>query len=175
VRKHPEIFAVITIWFVMRQQIIFILFVFSVALGIFIIFFLYLQQKAIDVGGCKKSCDELSTDHSKVLFYGTDDEDHLITYSKKSGTSVMKCYRDCGVTAVYPGNKGCPNYCFSYFGQGNCWEGECVCNDGWTGPDCNTIQCPNSCSNHGVCLNATNTCLCDEGFFSNDCSAPIGT
>ena len=51
----------------------------------------------------------------------------------------------------------------------------------WEANDVGVIQppkaignalCPNECSDHGRCVNAT--CVCDEGYLSTDCSIKKG-
>ncbi len=39
------------------------------------------------------------------------------------------------------------------------------------------VSCPNPCSSHGYCasLHGRETCICDDGFALDDCSAEIGT
>ena len=36
----------------------------------------------------------------------------------------------------YAGKCGCPNHCMIQTGQGQCIDGSCECNSGWTGVDC---------------------------------------
>ena len=73
--------------------------------------------------------------------------------------------------------------------------GKCACYDGFDGPACNHMSCPNNCNGHGRCLslhaaakdfdgyylNHTTTydlwdshmirgCVCDPGFSGYDCS-----
>ena len=66
--------------------------------------------------------------------------------------------------------KKCPSNCSE---KGICKDGKCVCNSGFKGDDCSTINpstCPNDCSGHGECDNSTATCKCDDGYEGDDCS-----
>jgi hypothetical protein len=64
-------------------------------------------------------------------------------------------------------NKKCPP-------NGTCDNstGNCVCNDGFTGEDCSTIdKCKNKkCPPNGTCDNSTGNCVCNDGFTGEDCS-----
>ncbi|XP_053329724.1 tenascin isoform X2 [Spea bombifrons] len=44
----------------------------------------------------------------------------------------------------------------------------CVCEPGWTGPNCTEAECPGNCNNRGLCVNGK--CICDQGFIGDDCS-----
>ena len=48
--------------------------------------------------------------------------------------------------------------------------GECLCIDGWSGPDC-AVPCPSGCSGHGFCHAGTLGCKCLSGFRGGDCAA----
>ncbi|EAL63998.1 hypothetical protein DDB_G0286881 [Dictyostelium discoideum AX4] len=50
--------------------------------------------------------------------------------------------------------------------------GKCECKDGWEGDNCNTKQpnCPNNCSESGICDRSTLKCLCDSDRLFEDCS-----
>nr|XP_033772062.1 tenascin-N isoform X2 [Geotrypetes seraphini] len=43
----------------------------------------------------------------------------------------------------------------------------CNCDEGWTGRDCSSYGCPNSCSNRGQCVDGV--CICDEPYAGEDC------
>ena len=80
-------------------------------------------------------------------------------------------------------------------GRGICHEGECVCDNGFTGIACERTQCKNDCSHNGQCVSMQHLadktrnhdsqqysynqiwdadkifgCLCDEGYDGYDCS-----
>ncbi|KAL0233162.1 hypothetical protein GEMRC1_011907 [Eukaryota sp. GEM-RC1] len=60
----------------------------------------------------------------------------------------------------------CPLNCSS---RGDCTDGFCDCESGWTGSGCELSRCHDSCSNHGDCINGE--CDCHPGFgLAFDCS-----
>ena len=62
-------------------------------------------------------------------------------------------------------------------GHGNCFEGECGCDEGWFGYKCmqNLLDtshddgCPNRCSHKGLCGKG-GACICKPGWGGQDCS-----
>jgi hypothetical protein len=84
----------------------------------------------------------------------------------------------------------CPNACS---GHGHCKSTtplDCICDNGWQGPDCRERVCPTwipwggtptandevhtwenraECANMGQCNRATGRCKCEEGFAGNAC------
>ncbi|MBN3295248.1 TENA protein, partial [Amia calva] len=64
--------------------------------------------------------------------------------------------------------RSCPANCNN---RGQCVNGKCVCDTGFTGMDCSTRSCRSDCSNHGHCLSGR--CVCESGFTGNDCSLPL--
>lgn len=59
-------------------------------------------------------------------------------------------------------------------GHGRCVEGQCVCQDGWSGPGCANLTCQAECGKHRICTE--NGCVCDAGWMGLNCSqeCPIG-
>jgi hypothetical protein len=56
--------------------------------------------------------------------------------------------------------------------NGACMEGTCLCNDGWTGPNCDQAdECYARNCNNGYC--ADGACVCDPLWEGNNCSSPI--
>lgn len=60
-------------------------------------------------------------------------------------------------------------------GHGLCLLGDCVCNQGWSGEQCDVEQCPvvlNDCSGQGFCEDKA--CVCNIGWGgAADCSKPF--
>ena len=53
---------------------------------------------------------------------------------------------------------------------GTCFEGECQCPSGFTGPACQNSPCDNvTCFNGGTCIFANGQCACPEGYGGNFC------
>lgn len=53
---------------------------------------------------------------------------------------------------------------------------QCVCDDGFTGIDCDAEKCPRNCSEdlkQGVCDRLYGRCLCNPNFGGKDCSTPF--
>ena len=52
-------------------------------------------------------------------------------------------------------------------GNGICFEGTCICNQGWMGADCSVSTCSPACVN-GTCVGGI--CICNQGWMGADCS-----
>jgi hypothetical protein len=64
---------------------------------------------------------------------------------------------------------GCINKCS---GHGKCSpDYECICQKNWYGKDCSSQNCPNDCSNAGICIKGK--CLCVKGRTGADCSNAV--
>ena len=61
----------------------------------------------------------------------------------------------------YDGGSGCPTA--DCDGHGQCVANQCICDDGWTGPNCDQHECPHDCCGHGTCDPKTGTCACSQG------------
>ena len=46
-------------------------------------------------------------------------------------------------------------------GRGQCLDGACICDAGYTGADCGALECPRGCSARGACVGGT--CECARG------------
>lgn len=56
--------------------------------------------------------------------------------------------------------------------HGACMEGNCLCNAGWTGPNCDQVdQCYQRTCVNGYC--ADGSCVCDPFYEGNTCSTPV--
>ncbi|XP_069393037.1 N-acetylglucosamine-1-phosphodiester alpha-N-acetylglucosaminidase [Paralichthys olivaceus] len=54
-------------------------------------------------------------------------------------------------------------------GHGDCVDGLCVCQRGWTGTACHKLVCqPPACGAHGVCT--VDGCVCDAGWRGTNCT-----
>lgn len=54
-----------------------------------------------------------------------------------------------------------------------CRNGQCVCEEGLVGLNCDEILCPDNCSyilEHGVCDKAYGRCLCNPGWEGPSCN-----
>mmetsp|Transcript_7027 Transcript_7027/g.29856 ORF Transcript_7027/g.29856 Transcript_7027/m.29856 type:complete len:617 (+) Transcript_7027:25-1875(+) len=105
---------------------------------------------------------------------GQDLETHSNFFCANSVFMKYYCDVRLNVTGImYAGDCGCPNDCMSMSFQGSCQNGTCVCEDGWGGPDCSQVVCPEfDCRSRGVCQagNSTAYCECEAGFAGTDCN-----
>ncbi|XP_030638393.1 N-acetylglucosamine-1-phosphodiester alpha-N-acetylglucosaminidase [Chanos chanos] len=54
-------------------------------------------------------------------------------------------------------------------GHGTCVDGQCVCQDGWSGTACDRLTCQSpACGGHGLCTQYG--CACDAGWTGSNCS-----
>lgn len=67
-------------------------------------------------------------------------------------------------------DKVCPVGCGMH---GKCVEGQCICQQGWKGPNCKDPDCPNDCSGHGQCafqsVHSPGQCICNYGWGGAGC------
>lgn len=72
-------------------------------------------------------------------------------------------------------NKGggqCPDDCNN---QGICKDGNCVCNTGYSGNNCQippSTDCAGGCSTQGSCNTTTGKCNCINGYSGSNCQIP---
>lgn len=52
--------------------------------------------------------------------------------------------------------------------NGQCEEGHCRCDTGWTGARCDQKTCDDRCHDHGQCKNGT--CVCVQGWMGTHCT-----
>lgn len=57
--------------------------------------------------------------------------------------------------------------------NGVCVDGECECNPGYSGADCETFSCVNECSGHGNCDISLGRCRCHPWYTGEDCSTAL--
>ena len=63
----------------------------------------------------------------------------------------------------------CPHGCSAPYGA--CVDGACVCEPGWSGPECDLPsfkECPNNCTGHGICDWHTGKCECRQDMRWNE-------
>ena len=49
---------------------------------------------------------------------------------------------------------------------------QCACKPGWTGANCTSAQCVQTCANGGRCV-APDTCTCQTNWFDPNCTTPV--
>lgn len=101
----------------------------------------------------------------------------IVCCSNELKTIVMpvkhdRCFFFCNLTCIHHGPCECPANCYNHLARGLCLNSRCVCNNGYTGPDCSQIKCPNLCSRNGKCVSTPNRdyCECSPGYTGIDCS-----
>ncbi|CAF3722031.1 unnamed protein product [Rotaria socialis] len=68
----------------------------------------------------------------------------------------------------------CSRFCSPLSSHSRCdpHTGDIICQQGWTGMDCNKAICRQDCQ-HGHCLNQPGQCLCHHGWTGSHCETPI--
>jgi hypothetical protein len=58
-------------------------------------------------------------------------------------------------------------------GHGECANGKCYCDRGWSGENCEAVECLNDCNGleHGKCV--AGLCQCKDNWQGQDCAAPV--
>ncbi|KAM9949787.1 hypothetical protein ACTFIT_011010 [Dictyostelium discoideum] len=98
-------------------------------------------------------------------------DSQLLTISNSNETKNFYIQTSDG----YSNSKTCPNDC-STNSKGICdlSTGICVCNIGFGGNDCSSVQCfDQNCSGFGICNITTGECKCDSSHQGDDCSLPF--
>ncbi|KAJ8339423.1 hypothetical protein SKAU_G00362090 [Synaphobranchus kaupii] len=80
-----------------------------------------------------------------------------------TGAGCCSAHQATGVVGTKPFCNGHGNY-----STGSCG---CVCEPGWTGPNCTEVACPNHCQDQGRCVDGK--CVCFEGFTGDDCNIEV--
>lgn len=77
------------------------------------------------------------------------------------------------ITLVLTISTGCKKPCKdTECANGACLEGNCLCNDGWTGPNCDQRdECAQRSCGFGYCNDGV--CICDPGYEGIGCSEPV--
>lgn len=70
----------------------------------------------------------------------------------------------------------CSRFCSPLSSHSRCdpQTGDMICEQGWTGSDCNQAICPTNCR-HGHCLNQPGQCICHQGWTGDNCEVPLKT
>ncbi|XP_064163743.1 tenascin-like isoform X1 [Anguilla rostrata] len=82
-----------------------------------------------------------------------------------TGAGCCSAHQATGVVGTKPFCNGRGNYSMESCG--------CVCEPGWTGPNCTEALCPEHCQDQGRCVDGK--CVCFEGFAGEDCSVEVCT
>ncbi|XP_031550014.1 attractin-like protein 1 [Actinia tenebrosa] len=95
-----------------------------------------------------------------------------------SNTAWLYFYSDAnyvltGFNIKYRVTRDCSSQCNNH---GHCGShGNCICDQGWTGPSCTIASCLMSCLS-GVCNNVTRQCEgCNHGFTGPSCNVTLGS
>ena len=56
---------------------------------------------------------------------------------------------------------------------GQCINGSCICNTGWSGDECDNPQCAIGCNPQGGYCTVPNECLCNQNWNGTNCSEPL--
>ncbi len=104
-------------------------------------------------------------DAKKFMFCDTHLNSHV---TSRQAVVFGDCYAYCGVSVLYVGACGCPNHCGSH---GTCSNGVCVCESGWRGQDCQSVDEGNTCSGNGHVKTVGKDlfCVCEAGFSGPFC------
>eukprot|EP00792_Barthelona_sp_PAP020_P005510 TRINITY_DN2676_c0_g1_i6.p1 TRINITY_DN2676_c0_g1~~TRINITY_DN2676_c0_g1_i6.p1 ORF type:complete len:577 (-),score=119.31 TRINITY_DN2676_c0_g1_i6:3089-4819(-) len=82
--------------------------------------------------------------------------------------TYFNCLRDNELKSVlYAGSCECPNNCNYESNFGQCSNGKCQCNKGYTGKDCGLPTSDNNCNGKGQFTNGY--CLCNDGYSGRFC------
>jgi hypothetical protein len=157
---------------------------------------------------CQESCLDLGSQQKglpSAMMCGTYGNNYFVP----TNDDVVECFAGCNVGAVYPSVCGCPSDCFSSFGQGFCFPANafsatwspfpstlipnshslsfppqnvsCVCQPGFTGPDCSSPKCGQTvCGLSGLCRPGpssqwpTDSCACFKEWTGTNCLTPVG-
>lgn len=112
----------------------------------------------------RRACGCAAAPDIKDLLSRLEELEGLVSSLREQCTSGAGC---CGGSQTAEGAVDTKPYCN---GRGN-YSTEtcsCICEPGWTGPNCSESECPGHCHNRGKCVNGK--CICDEGFTGVDCS-----
>ncbi|KAM9968217.1 hypothetical protein ACTFIW_002653 [Dictyostelium discoideum] len=135
----------------------------------------YMGQSIQTVKIANINCAISATDFFKIVCTtlstipsSSTSDSQLLTISNSNETKKFYIQTSDG----YSNSKTCPNDC-STNEKGICdlSTGICVCNIGFGGNDCSTVQCfDQNCSGFGMCNTTTGECKCDSSHQGDDCS-----
>ncbi|KAM4697030.1 tenascin [Rhinophrynus dorsalis] len=109
----------------------------------------------------RRACGCASAPDIKDLLSRLEELEGVVSSLREQCTTGAGCCSSAeGILDIKPYCNGHGNYSLE--------TNACLCEPGWTGPNCTEIDCLGQCNNRGQCVNGK--CVCDQGFMGEDCS-----
>ncbi|XP_075040808.1 tenascin isoform X2 [Mixophyes fleayi] len=112
----------------------------------------------------KRACGCAASPDIKDLLSRLEDLESLVSSLREQCTTGAGC---CSSTQTAIGAVETKPYCNGH-GNYSTESCSCVCEPGWTGPNCTEAECPGNCNNRGTCVDGK--CVCNPGYTGEDCS-----